>query len=46
DDVRTVIQEKIGRERQEVEVAKYIEELKERSYIKILIEKPYTFIQK
>ncbi|NOR14934.1 MAG: hypothetical protein GQ544_04455, partial [Candidatus Aminicenantes bacterium] len=42
DDVRTVIQEKIGRERQEVEVAKYIEELKERSYIKILIEKPYT----
>ena len=46
DDVRAVIQENIGSERQEVEVAAYIEELKERSYIKILIEKPYTLIER
>ncbi len=45
DDVRTAIQERIGMERQEVEVSKYIDKLKERSYIKILIEKPYDLIK-
>jgi len=44
DDVRAAIHEKIVQERQEVEVQKYIVKLKERSYIKILIDKPYNHI--
>jgi parvulin-like peptidyl-prolyl isomerase len=46
DDVRANIQQKIIAERQGVEVQKYIEKLKERSYIKILIEKPYLRINR
>jgi len=46
DDVRDQVQEKIFAERSEAERQKYIERLRSRSYVKILIEDPLSRIQR